>query len=144
MLGVWVSCGSTLMTKGLSRSSTSSTKKKAPLRVVLAGPPASGKGTQCELIAKRYGLSHISTGDLLRKEIKARSKIGLLAAPYTTSGGLVPDKIVIDLVASVLTSEPCSSKGWLLDGFPRTGEQADTLISLNLVPSKLIILGLHC
>ncbi|KAH3762626.1 adenylate kinase, mitochondrial [Pelomyxa schiedti] len=117
-------------------------KKKKTLKTVLAGPPASGKGTQCDLISKTYGVTHISTGDLLRKEIKELTPLGKKVKPYTTSGLLVPDSLIIELVSNVLQTEPCLSKGWLLDGFPRTPEQAKKLVKLKLLPDHVIVLDI--
>ena len=95
--------------------------------VIIAGAPASGKGTQCTRIVEDFGVVHLSTGDLLRAAVKAESPLGLEAKGFMDSGKLVPDQLVIDLVAEKLKSEECQTKGWLLDGFPRTAAQAEAL-----------------
>ena len=94
------------------------------MRIVLLGCPGAGKGTQARRLAEKYGLSHIATGDLLRAEIEAKSAVGLKVADYLKRGTLVPDQVVVEMVAAKLDS---SKQGWLLDGFPRTLEQAQAL-----------------
>lgn len=96
------------------------------LNVVIFGAPGSGKGTQSELIIKEYGLDHISTGDVLRGEIKAQSELGKIADEYISKGQLVPDELIIDMLARVL-DEKTDSKGVIFDGFPRTIPQAKAL-----------------
>ena len=95
--------------------------------IIIAGAPASGKGTQCERIKEDYGVVHLSTGDLLRAAVAAKSPLGMEAKYFMDSGKLVPDQLVIDLVAEKLASEECAKCGWLLDGFPRTRAQAEAL-----------------
>lgn len=97
------------------------------LGIIIAGAPASGKGTQCVRIVEDYGLVHLSTGDLLRAAVKEGSPLGIEAKGYMDSGKLVPDELVINLVAEKLRSPECIEKGWLLDGFPRTAAQAEAL-----------------
>ena len=94
------------------------------MRAVLLGCPGAGKGTQSKLLCDRFGMAHIATGDLFRAEIEKKSPLGLKVQDYVQKGMLVPDGVVIELVASKLDS---SSQGWLLDGFPRTLEQAQAL-----------------
>ncbi len=96
------------------------------LHVVLLGPPGCGKGTQAERLKTREGLLHLSTGDLLRSAVAARTPLGLKAKPLMDAGKLVPDEIVIGLVRERIAG-PESAKGFLLDGFPRTIPQADAL-----------------
>lgn len=118
------------------------------LGIVLAGAPASGKGTQCARIVEDLGVVHLSTGDLLRAAVAAGSPLGMEAKAYMDAGQLVPDDVVIDLVADKLSSPECMEKGWLLDGFPRTAVQAealayegavvDSFVSL-LVPDDMLI-----
>ncbi len=96
------------------------------LNIVIFGAPGSGKGTQSELIIKEYGLDHISTGDVLRGEIKAGTELGRTAAGYIEKGQLVPDELIIDMLANVLDSKK-NSKGVIFDGFPRTIPQAKAL-----------------
>lgn len=96
------------------------------LNVVIFGAPGSGKGTQSELIIKEFGLNHISTGDVLRAEIKEGTELGKIANDYITKGQLVPDELIIDMLAKVLDSKE-GSKGVIFDGFPRTIPQAEAL-----------------
>jgi adenylate kinase len=96
------------------------------LNLILFGPPGSGKGTQSQLVIERYGLIHISTGELLRNEISAATPLGLEAREFIHKGQLVPDEVVIGMLGSVLESHP-DTKGYIFDGFPRTGAQADAL-----------------
>lgn len=99
------------------------------LRLVLLGPPASGKGTQGELLASRFGIPKISTGDMLRAARAAGTALGREADGYMSAGKLVPDSVVIGLVAERLT-EADAERGFILDGFPRTVPQAEALESL--------------
>lgn len=94
--------------------------------VVLLGPPGAGKGTQAELVIKKYHLLHVATGDILRSAVKERSRLGLKAKEYMDEGKLVPDKVIIGLVRECLQKVD-SSTGALLDGFPRTLTQAGEL-----------------
>lgn len=96
------------------------------LNIVIFGAPGSGKGTQSELIIKEYGLDHISTGDVLRAEIKGETELGKIASGYIEKGQLVPDDLIIDMLAKVLDSKK-GSKGVIFDGFPRTIPQAKAL-----------------
>ena len=101
------------------------------LNVVIFGAPGSGKGTQSELIIKGYGLDHISTGDVLRAEIKGQTELGKIAEGFISKGQLVPDELIIDMLAKVLDSKE-TSKGVIFDGFPRTIPQAKALkVMLN-------------
>lgn len=96
------------------------------LNVVIFGAPGSGKGTQSELIIGKYGLDHISTGDVLRAEIKSQTELGKIADGYISKGQLVPDELIIDMLAKVLDGKQ-GSKGVIFDGFPRTIAQAKAL-----------------
>ncbi|KAL9281223.1 Adenylate kinase 5 [Arabidopsis thaliana] len=111
-----------------------------PLKVMISGAPASGKGTQCELIVHKFGLVHISTGDLLRAEVSSGTDIGKRAKEFMNSGSLVPDEIVIAMVAGRLSREDAKEHGWLLDGFPRSFAQAQSLDKLNVKPDIFILL----
>ena len=93
-------------------------------RVVLLGPPGVGKGTQAGLISEKYGLTHISTGDIFRANLTAGTPLGLKAKEYMDKGLLVPDELVCDLVADRVKQDDCKN-GYLLDGFPRTVVQAE-------------------
>ena len=93
-------------------------------RVVLLGPPGVGKGTQAGLISKKYELTHISTGDIFRANLKQGTPLGLKAKEYMDKGLLVPDELVCDLVKDRVQQDDCKN-GYLLDGFPRTVYQAE-------------------
>ncbi len=97
--------------------------------IILFGPPGSGKGTQSEMLIAKYGLKHLSTGDLLRSEIAASTSLGLEAKKFMDSGQLVPDEVVIGMISSALDKNPLA-KGFLFDGFPRTKAQAEALDNL--------------
>lgn len=99
------------------------------LNLVIFGAPGSGKGTQSEILIEQYGLDHISTGDILRGEIKAGSELGKAAKGYIDAGQLVPDGLIIDMIEKVL-GERKPKKGIILDGFPRTVAQAEALDAL--------------
>ncbi len=96
------------------------------MRIVLLGAPGAGKGTQAELITQRYRIPHISTGDILRAAVKQGTQLGRLAESYMTKGELVPDEVVIGIVAERIQDPDCAN-GFLLDGFPRTVAQAEAL-----------------
>lgn len=97
--------------------------------LILFGPPGSGKGTQSEKLIAQYGLKHLSTGDLLRSEIKAATPLGMEAKNFMDKGQLVPDEVVIGMISSALDANP-EAKGFLFDGFPRTSAQAEALDKL--------------
>lgn len=99
------------------------------LNIVLFGPPGAGKGTQSELILKKYNLTHISTGDLFRKNIGEDTALGQKAKSYMDAGNLVPDEVVIGMVESKIKEHP-DTQGFIFDGFPRTHEQAVKLDEL--------------
>lgn len=94
--------------------------------LVFLGAPGAGKGTLAAMLAQQSGLPHISTGDLFRKEMADGTELGKRAKQYVTTGGLVPDDLVADMVGSRLSQADCA-KGFILDGFPRTLPQADLL-----------------
>ena len=95
--------------------------------IVIFGAPGSGKGTQSDKIIAQYGVAHISTGDVLRGEIKANTELGQTAAKYINDGKLVPDSLIIDMLASTLDSKGKDIPGVIFDGFPRTIAQAEAL-----------------
>jgi adenylate kinase len=99
------------------------------MNLILFGPPGVGKGTQATRLAETHNMIHISTGDMLRAAIAEGTALGKTAKTFVESGGLVPDDIIIGLVGEVLESKP-ETKGFLLDGFPRTLEQARALDEL--------------
>ncbi len=97
--------------------------------LVLFGPPGSGKGTQSDLLVSRYGLKHLSTGNLLRQEIADQTALGLEAKRYIDAGQLVPDAVVIGMVGAYFDQHP-DAAGFLFDGFPRTVAQSEALDKL--------------
>ena len=96
------------------------------MNVILLGPPGAGKGTQAARIVEKYNVPHISTGDIFRANIKEGTELGLRAKSYMDKGELVPDELVIEIACDRLTKDDCKD-GFLLDGFPRTVQQAEAL-----------------
>ena len=96
------------------------------MKIVILGAPGAGKGTQAKRIAEKYAVAHISTGDILRENIKAKTPLGIQAKGFMDNGQLVPDDLVVALVADRVQREDCKN-GFLLDGFPRTIAQAEAL-----------------
>ncbi len=106
------------------------------MRIVLLGPPGAGKGTQCKRIVDRYSLLHLSSGDILREQRAASTELGKKAKSYMDSGGLVPDDLIVEMMADAISEAP--SAGFVLDGFPRTVNQAAELDnSLALAGQKI-------
>eukprot|EP00823_Brevimastigomonas_motovehiculus_P002939 TRINITY_DN175_c0_g1_i1.p1 TRINITY_DN175_c0_g1~~TRINITY_DN175_c0_g1_i1.p1 ORF type:complete len:291 (+),score=84.82 TRINITY_DN175_c0_g1_i1:46-873(+) len=95
--------------------------------MIISGGPACGKGTQCDKLKAKYGVVHISTGDLLREHVSKKSELGVKAKTFMDTGKLVPDELVIDMTKERLDRDDCKKTGWLLDGFPRTQAQAKAL-----------------
>jgi adenylate kinase len=116
------------------------------MKLMFVGPPGAGKGTQAVRIAARYGIPHISTGDMLREEMKNGTPLGKQAKAFIEAGELVPDDVIIGMVKERV-ARPDAAGGFLLDGFPRTREQAealekfaslDTVVNINVPDDKLI------
>lgn len=116
------------------------------MKLVFLGPPGAGKGTQAEKICEYFGIAHISTGDMLRREMREGTELGAKAKSVIEAGGLVSDDIIIGMVKNRV-KEPDCVKGFLLDGFPRTIAQADALceietidMAVNIdVPAKVLV-----
>jgi len=108
--------------------------------VVIAGPPAAGKGTQCEKIKEKYGFVHISTGDILRANVKEGTELGKKAEEYMTSGKLVPSELIVDLVKDRLGKDDIKEQGCLLDGFPRAEDQAQAMKDAGIPVDKFIVI----
>ncbi len=96
------------------------------MRAILLGPPGAGKGTQAETIVNEFKIPHVSTGDMFRKNIKEETELGKKVKEYLDKGALVPDELTIEIVKDRLLQDDCKN-GFLLDGFPRTIEQANAL-----------------
>ena len=96
------------------------------MKMILLGPPGAGKGTQAKGIAARYGIAHISTGDMLRSEVREGTPLGREAQAYMNNGQLVPDEVIIGMVKNRIAAPDCRN-GFLFDGFPRTIAQAEAL-----------------
>lgn len=111
-----------------------------PLKVMISGAPAAGKGTQCEKIVDRYNLIHISVGDILREEVKNGTAAGTKAKDYMDKGMLVPDEVVVEMVKSRLTMKDCEQKGWLLDGYPRSASQATAIEKEGIRPDVFLLI----
>ncbi|MBP7556519.1 MAG: adenylate kinase [Chitinophagaceae bacterium] len=109
--------------------------------LILFGPPGSGKGTQSEKIVEKYGLVHLSTGDLLRKERQMKTPLGIEAQQFIDKGQLVPDEVVIGMISSALDAN-AEARGFLFDGFPRTEAQAEALDKLLELKKSAISLVL--
>lgn len=116
------------------------------MKLIFLGPPGAGKGTQAERICEKFGIAHISTGDILRAELKQKTELGKQAQSYIDQGKLVPDEVIINIVEARIKQDDCL-KGYLLDGFPRTLPQAeaidgridlDCVISLEVPFEKLM------
>lgn len=99
------------------------------MRIVLLGPPGAGKGTQAALIVQRFGIPHISTGEMLREQVASKTALGLKVQAIMDAGDLVTDEIIMDIVADRLSRSDCQ-KGFLLDGIPRTVNQAEMLTAI--------------
>jgi adenylate kinase len=111
------------------------------LNIVLFGPPGAGKGTQAEKLLKQYQLVHLSTGDILRAELKAGSKLGLEAKKFMDKGELVSDQVVIGMIESKIDAN-LNAKGFIFDGFPRTNAQAtalDKMLNSKKIPISLML-----
>jgi adenylate kinase len=99
----------------------------AGVRLVVLGKQGAGKGTQCERLSHRYAIPHISTGDMLRAAVRARTELGIKAAELMDSGELLPDELIVEMVAERLSERDAATRGFALDGFPRTVVQAKML-----------------
>lgn len=112
------------------------------INIILCGAPGCGKGTQSKLIVDKYELNHLSTGDLLRNEIKAKTELGIIADSYISNGNFVPDEMIINILQKTIDNLPKNSKGLILDGFPRNVDQAEALeemLKLRNMKTDLLI-----
>ena len=108
------------------------------MNLIFLGPPGAGKGTQAAMVAAKYGIPHISTGDMLRGAIAQGTEMGLAAKAYMDQGELVPDEVVIGVVRDRLAQRDCA-KGFILDGFPRTVVQAETLAGIVSIDHAILV-----
>ena len=115
------------------------------LNIIICGAPGCGKGTQSDLIVEKYTLKHLSTGDLLRNEIAAKSALGIEAESFISKGNLVPDKMILDILSKAIAEQTKDSNGIILDGFPRNVAQAEALEELmaKLKKEITILIDLH-
>ena len=109
------------------------------MNIILLGAPGAGKGTQATKISDKYGMPHISTGDIFRENIKNQTEIGMLAKSYIDKGQLVPDDVTCRIVEERLSRADCREKGYLLDGFPRTIAQAEALDKITKIDAVVNI-----
>ena len=107
------------------------------MNLIMAGPPGAGKGTQAAMLAERLGITHVASGDLFREALKAETELGLTAKSYMDRGELVPDEVTIAMIRERLLKPDCD-EGIILDGFPRTIEQAKALKELLVEQEKTI------
>lgn len=106
------------------------------MKLIFLGPPGAGKGTQAERLCERFHMAHISTGDMLRAEMRSQTSLGLEAKAFIDKGELVPDDVIIGMVRFRVDRADCCS-GYLLDGFPRTVAQADALSKITSVDAVI-------
>ncbi len=111
------------------------------MHLILFGPPGAGKGTQAKILSEKFNIPHISTGDMLREAVENKTELGLRAKSIMESGQLVPDDVMIGIIRDTLSSEKCKN-GFILDGFPRTVEQAKALDQMfqNMNINDVVIL----
>ena len=113
-------------------------------RLIFLGPPGAGKGTQAQVLAQHWHIPHISTGDMLRQAMREQTSLGSKAKSYVDRGELVPDQLILDIIAERLKQSDAES-GWILDGFPRNVNQASFLAELlqELPNSNFVVLNLE-
>lgn len=107
------------------------------MKIILLGAPGAGKGTQAEVICKKFNIPQISTGNIIRAALKAGTPVGLKAKSFMDAGQLVPDEVVIEIIKERLSEEDCKN-GYILDGFPRTIPQAEALETMGIQIDKVI------
>ncbi|EEY70320.1 adenylate kinase, putative [Phytophthora infestans T30-4] len=123
-----------------ARGSRGPFRARNPPQLIITGPPVSGKGTQCELLVRALDVVHLSTGEMLRQAIRDGTSLGQQAQGYMDNGQLVPDELIVGVVLERLALPDCKSRGWLLDGFPRTEAQALALLAARIAPDCVLAL----
>ncbi|KAL4171893.1 hypothetical protein KRP22_007069 [Phytophthora ramorum] len=123
-----------------ARGSRGPIRVRNPPRLIITGAPASGKGTQCELLVRALHVVHLSTGDMLRQAIREGTSLGKQAQGFMDGGQLVPDELIVGVVLERLEQPDCKARGWLLDGFPRTEAQAHALLEARIIPDCVLAL----
>lgn len=124
--------------KSFSKQAPLSKAPRRPMRVCVIGPTGAGKATQCTKLSHRFGVVHLSSGDLLRKELAKSRELDAKLAPFMAAGALVPDEDVSPIVIRRLLQNDCRARGYVLDGFPRTVKQANDLAAAHLAPNRVI------
>jgi adenylate kinase len=114
---------------------------REPLKIIIMGGPASGKGSQCERISQQFNVVHLSTGDMLREAVRKQTALGMIAKKYMDAGQLVPDNVIIQVVLDRISQPDCLERGWLLDGFPRTKAQAEALSKMGIEADLFLFLN---
>ena len=112
-------------------------RRKEIMKIIMLGAPGAGKGTQAKMIADKYGVPHISTGDIFRANIKNGTELGMEAKKYMDQGLLVPDELTVRILLDRVAQDDCKN-GFILDGFPRTVPQAEALDAMNIQIDKVI------
>ncbi|KIY93766.1 adenylate kinase 3 [Monoraphidium neglectum] len=107
---------------------------------MISGAPAAGKGTQCEKIVGKYGLVHISAGDLLREQVALGTAAGKRAKDFMERGVLVPDDVIVDMIKDRLAQQDVAERGWLLDGYPRSASQAEAIEKEGIRPDLFLLI----
>eukprot|EP00472_Partenskyella_glossopodia_P002058 CAMPEP_0197523068 /NCGR_PEP_ID=MMETSP1318-20131121/8082_1 /TAXON_ID=552666 /ORGANISM="Partenskyella glossopodia, Strain RCC365" /LENGTH=301 /DNA_ID=CAMNT_0043075641 /DNA_START=15 /DNA_END=920 /DNA_ORIENTATION=+ len=125
------------MPRSLPKSRCAIVHAQSGKKIIISGAPASGKGTQCQLIVEKFGVKHISTGDALRSHVRGGTDLGKQAKAFMDAGDLVPDELIMKIMEQEATG---GSSGWLLDGVPRTAAQVTALNEVGLMPEKVILL----
>eukprot|EP01127_Copromyxa_protea_P003188 TRINITY_DN13048_c0_g1_i1.p1 TRINITY_DN13048_c0_g1~~TRINITY_DN13048_c0_g1_i1.p1 ORF type:complete len:279 (+),score=70.37 TRINITY_DN13048_c0_g1_i1:90-839(+) len=137
LLGSLVGAGTVMYIWQRDRAAEAHADKKHR-GVLLFGAPGSGKGTQAEFLKEKYGMVHLSTGDILRAEVAAKSELGQKAKDFMDRGALVPDDLIIGMIKQHLVN--AGDKGWILDGMPRTQVQAQALDAMGCTPDIMFVL----
>lgn len=123
-----------------SSNGTNGATAPRPLKAMIAGAPAAGKGTQCARIVEEFGMVHISAGDLLREEVARGTEAGKAAKECMDRGHLVPDEVVVQMVKNRLAAPDVQQRGWLLDGYPRSASQAEAIEKEGIRPDVFLLL----